>query len=291
MAYRVFAADVSVREFIVSHWIFQLGPRKRSPSSNTRNHQRRLSVFHGSQWFVSFPWAYDWCRRRLIQWLVDPLFFLHHAQLDRLWWMWQKAQPVVKQTEDSGKAAQNSVHLALASDVLPMGGLAANVHVFEIMNTRTGLLCYRYWPNGPCYSSFVQSWKKYLYSPPPHFFLCEVIWRGVGPYHGKILWPYNFSCRLQADDFTWLPYHTYISLNPESLPWPCILTQINIDYVDISEPKCQVHGTASHLCHKPYRYPTGAKMLYSVPKQRGSNALPLELRKNHQMCPPCQEQR
>lgn len=81
---------------------------------------------------------------KLILWLLDPLFFLHHAQLDRLWWTWQKTDRGEKQTEYLGKAVRNSTDLALTSDVIPMGGLAAHVQVSEILSTETELLCYRY---------------------------------------------------------------------------------------------------------------------------------------------------
>ncbi|KAK4694932.1 hypothetical protein P7C71_g2727, partial [Lecanoromycetidae sp. Uapishka_2] len=74
----------------------------------------------------------------------DPLFFLHHAQLDRLWSMWQKSQPVDNQNQYVGKAAHNSIDLALDSDILPMGGLAADIQVSGILTTQTELLCYRY---------------------------------------------------------------------------------------------------------------------------------------------------
>ena len=32
----------------------------------------------------------------------DPIFFLHHAWLDRLWWLWQSAAPDTRLTEIGG---------------------------------------------------------------------------------------------------------------------------------------------------------------------------------------------
>lgn len=79
----------------------------------------------------------------LIQ-FIDPVFFLHHTQLDRLWWRWQQADPQQRLTEYLGRAAQNSTESASLEDVLPMGNLAPDVQVSEIMATESELLCYRY---------------------------------------------------------------------------------------------------------------------------------------------------
>lgn len=78
---------------------------------------------------------------------LDPVFFLHHTQLDRLWWMWQRAEPQnigKRRREYLGRAAHNSTQHASLTDVIPMGGLAPNINVFDIMETNSGLLCYRY---------------------------------------------------------------------------------------------------------------------------------------------------
>lgn len=76
--------------------------------------------------------------------ITDPLFFLHHTQLDRLWWIWQNTQNRGKQLEYSGKAARNSTNQALITDAIRMGGLAPDIQVSEILDTQTELLCYRY---------------------------------------------------------------------------------------------------------------------------------------------------
>lgn len=82
--------------------------------------------------------------QRLISSFSDPIFFLHHTQLDRLWWMWQQADIHKRQTEYLGKAANNSTKVASLGDIIPMGGLSADIEVAEIMNTEADLLCYRY---------------------------------------------------------------------------------------------------------------------------------------------------
>ena len=46
--------------------------------------------------------------------------------------------------EYSGKAAYNSTNNACLSDSVPMGGLAPDIIVSEIMITESRLLCYEY---------------------------------------------------------------------------------------------------------------------------------------------------
>ncbi|KAK1656697.1 hypothetical protein BDP55DRAFT_624850 [Colletotrichum godetiae] len=76
----------------------------------------------------------------------EPLFFLHHAQIDRLWWKWQQESPSTREFEYSGLAAQiNSTELIPAhlDDMLLMGGLAEDLRVQDVMTTN-GRLCYVY---------------------------------------------------------------------------------------------------------------------------------------------------
>ena len=74
----------------------------------------------------------------------DPVFFLHHTQLDRMWWRWQHLDHGARAGEYLGKAATKSSSVAALLDSLPMGGLAPAVTVAEIMDTESGPLCYRY---------------------------------------------------------------------------------------------------------------------------------------------------
>ena len=77
---------------------------------------------------------------------ADPVFFLHHTQLDRLWWRWQRANPKARLAQYVGKAAHGSGEKASLKDAIPMGDLAQSVLVSDIMDTESKLLCYRYWP-------------------------------------------------------------------------------------------------------------------------------------------------
>jgi len=75
-------------------------------------------------------------------------FWLHHTQIDRLWWIWQQRAPDVRLWEFHGPAedfrdggANSSSSLG---DLLPMAGMAPDRQVKEVMSTETELLCYRY---------------------------------------------------------------------------------------------------------------------------------------------------
>ena len=76
---------------------------------------------------------------------ADPVFFLHHTQLDRLWWKWQQQDPQRRWKDYSGKAAYTlASSRASLSDPLPFRNMAPDVRVEDIMNTESGFLCYRY---------------------------------------------------------------------------------------------------------------------------------------------------
>lgn len=76
--------------------------------------------------------------------LSDPVFFLHHTALDRMWWMWQQIDPSQRLMDYGGKAGANSTERASLTDLLQVSGLAPAVKVSEVMSTESMLLCYRY---------------------------------------------------------------------------------------------------------------------------------------------------
>ncbi|KZZ99247.1 putative domain, di-copper centre [Beauveria brongniartii RCEF 3172] len=74
----------------------------------------------------------------------DPVFFLHHTNLDRLWANWQAEKPSRK-LEYNGRASKDDTKAAASvNDVLGMKGLGPDLAVKEVMNTQSGILCYRY---------------------------------------------------------------------------------------------------------------------------------------------------
>lgn len=79
---------------------------------------------------------------------TDPVFFLHHTQVDRLWWIWQQRDPEKRLSEFNGPAkdfleGDNSSHSSL-TDILPMAGLVEDKIVADVLDTNQKFLCYRY---------------------------------------------------------------------------------------------------------------------------------------------------
>lgn len=91
----------------------------------------------------------------------DPLFFLHHGylsscsnariglifpvrQLDRLWWMWQRANPEARKRGYDGISRHAPKVQASLQDAIPMGNLSSAIRVIDMMDTETGMLCYTY---------------------------------------------------------------------------------------------------------------------------------------------------
>lgn len=74
----------------------------------------------------------------------DPLFFLHHTQLDRLWWLWQQRQPDNGVTAYGGHKQRHSLEMASLDDLIVMHGLAPDIKVNEFMDIQGDMLCYSY---------------------------------------------------------------------------------------------------------------------------------------------------
>ena len=76
--------------------------------------------------------------------VADPVFFLHHVNIDRLWWKWQQIRPGDRFSAYVGRANNNTEVAAQITDALDMGGLSKNVQVIDVMDTNGGRFCYRY---------------------------------------------------------------------------------------------------------------------------------------------------
>ncbi|KAF4615860.1 hypothetical protein G7Y89_g15255 [Cudoniella acicularis] len=74
----------------------------------------------------------------------DPVFYLHHTQLDRMWWMWQQRDPQQRVWQYGGSSKDNSAIEYSLDDVFKFGGFAPDKKVLEIMSTESELFCYRY---------------------------------------------------------------------------------------------------------------------------------------------------
>ncbi|KAJ3960443.1 hypothetical protein N0V92_002920 [Colletotrichum tropicale] len=78
----------------------------------------------------------------------DPLFFLHHVQIDRLWWLWQQEAPESRTQDFSGirilETGQVDERPATLNDNMPMLGLAPDIAIQQVMSTNNALLQYKY---------------------------------------------------------------------------------------------------------------------------------------------------
>ena len=98
-------------------------PHSRSPS--------RMRVEERHRWLTLSP--------------KDPIFFLHHAQIDRLWSQWQQQKPETRTTAFGGpKTNHKEPGEASLDDVMPYLGLIPDVKVSEVMSTHSSKLCYAY---------------------------------------------------------------------------------------------------------------------------------------------------
>ncbi|GLB42269.1 putative tyrosinase central domain-containing protein [Lyophyllum shimeji] len=80
----------------------------------------------------------------------DPLFFLHHAYLDKIWADWQAVDPA-KRTYDLANAGYETQAVPPGgrvptnnNTVLYIYGILPNSTVAEVANTKGGYLCYTY---------------------------------------------------------------------------------------------------------------------------------------------------
>ncbi|KAF3086359.1 hypothetical protein TWF569_000742 [Orbilia oligospora] len=77
----------------------------------------------------------------------DPYFYLHHAQIDRTWWIWQNQDPKVRY-----KAVGGTITIldtppsrnATAEDPLDLGVLAPSITIGDALSTIDGPFCYIY---------------------------------------------------------------------------------------------------------------------------------------------------
>lgn len=82
------------------------------------------------------------------------MFYLHHSQVDRLWWLWQQKNSGARWDEYGGPSQNVKVHArhdenvtrldASVEDMLSLGILAKDLRVKEVMTTQSDLLCYMY---------------------------------------------------------------------------------------------------------------------------------------------------
>lgn len=72
------------------------------------------------------------------------MFFLHHANVDRLWWLWQQKDVKNRTLVYYGPKQDGQGTPSLLDDVMPMAKLAQDAKVREYMDTQGENLCYVY---------------------------------------------------------------------------------------------------------------------------------------------------
>ncbi|KAJ4297425.1 hypothetical protein N0V88_004348 [Collariella sp. IMI 366227] len=84
---------------------------------------------------------------------ADPIFYLHHANLDRVWWSWQKLNLKTRLTDISGPINMMDYENKLGGNAtlataLSLGVSGPDVTVGDVMNIagcgKKGALCYEY---------------------------------------------------------------------------------------------------------------------------------------------------
>lgn len=77
----------------------------------------------------------------------DPAFFLHHAQIDRTWWIWQNQDLKNRQNAIAGTITLNNNPPSkdgTLSDLLSLGVNAKDIKIGDAMSTLAGPFCYIY---------------------------------------------------------------------------------------------------------------------------------------------------
>ncbi|KAF5325995.1 hypothetical protein D9611_000744 [Ephemerocybe angulata] len=75
----------------------------------------------------------------------DPLFYLHHAGLDRVWWTWQHANPKKRLQEIGGRSSPNPPYGVVTLDYpLEFAGFAPTVPIRDAIDVGYEPYCYAY---------------------------------------------------------------------------------------------------------------------------------------------------
>lgn len=80
----------------------------------------------------------------------DPVFYLHHNYIDRLWWKWQAADNETRLWAMSGNTVNETLFpqqagvKASLDTVIQQQNIIPDIHIRDVMNAQGGYLCYDY---------------------------------------------------------------------------------------------------------------------------------------------------
>ncbi|KAK2803586.1 hypothetical protein FQN51_003348 [Onygenales sp. PD_10] len=77
----------------------------------------------------------------------DPAFFLHHAMIDRVYWIWQNLDPAKRLTEIAGTITvfnEPPSRNTTVDDIIDLNNLAEARRIGDLQDTTSGPFCYRY---------------------------------------------------------------------------------------------------------------------------------------------------
>lgn len=76
--------------------------------------------------------------------ILDPLLYIHHVFIDRLWWKWQSENLDGRLYQLGCPTAQGGTEDSILDYVITTYGIGPNVTVKEAMDIQGGFLCYKY---------------------------------------------------------------------------------------------------------------------------------------------------
>lgn len=80
----------------------------------------------------------------------DPVFYLHHNYIDRLWWKWQAIDNETRMWAMGGNTVNETLYpqqagvKASLDTIIQQQNIIPDLQIRDVMNAQGGLLCYDY---------------------------------------------------------------------------------------------------------------------------------------------------
>ncbi|GAB1318458.1 Tyrosinase copper-binding domain-containing protein [Madurella fahalii] len=109
--------------------------------------QMALEERLGGVWRMGMATIYSFINEvDMPSWVADPVSFLFHASIDRLWWLWQLQDLDNRLYVIQGmKHGSWQLEVARLNDTLNLGYIAEDREVREVVDTMDGPFCYIYY--------------------------------------------------------------------------------------------------------------------------------------------------